>query len=51
MAEIQKVTTFFGEVGKTRQVRTFSRGSDTAEHICSAYDLKRRYGKLGNHGK
>lgn len=51
MAEIKKVTTFFGEIGKTRQVRTFSRGIDTAEQICLAYDLKSRYGKLGNRGK
>ena len=52
LSDIQRVTTFFGDLGGTRpqQVRTFSKGSDTAEIICTEYGLKERYGKVGNRG-
>ena len=53
MSEIRRVTTFFGDLGGTRpqQVRTFSRGNETAEKICAAYGLKDLYGKVGNRSK
>jgi len=47
MADIRKVTTFLGMLGKARSVRTFSKGTDTAESICSQYDLVGKYGKVG----
>ena len=52
MSEIRRVTTFFGDLGGTRpqQVRTFSRGNETAEKICIEYGLKDLYGKVGNRG-
>ena len=52
LSDIQRITTFFGDLGGTRpqQVRTFSKGSDTAEKICTEYGLKERYGKVGNRG-
>ena len=52
LSDIRRVTTFFGDLGGSRpkQVRTFSKSSDTAEKICMEYGLKDRYGKVGNRG-
>jgi transposase len=48
MSKIKKIVTFFGECERPKKVESFTRGSEMAQTIESAYNLEEKYSKISS---